>query len=119
MARKEYLPERSVDEVESESPMFRKFKAQFGARDAEEILKCGAHMRERTHRDDWFVDCIVVAVVYECMTTYHTKHEFGSPSEDYFEWIKQHVDFSSHLDDSEGATVLTGSRKKFASLGLI
>lgn len=115
--RRTYPPELPASEVEKVSSTFRSFKEKFGEHDAEQVLTAGAHMRERTRTDDWFTDCLVVAIAYECFNTFHKEHAFEHDTDDYIDWIRDNVDLDSHREAEENS-VMKDYHKKFKALKL-
>lgn len=118
---KQLEPELTADEVEQVSPVFRAFKEAFGTSDTEQILTSGAHDRERPRLTDYFVDCLVVAVAYNCFTQFHDQHGFNRPTSEYLEWIKSNngsLFTISEYENAKGSGVMQYKRK-FKSLGLV
>lgn len=108
---KQLEPDLPATEVEMSSQTYRDFKASFGQTDAEQVLAAGSHDRERPRLDDYFVDCLAVAIGYDCFTKFHDHHGFNHPTDVYTDWIKTHVDFSPYADVKSSCVVRF--KKKF------
>ncbi|QGF20298.1 hypothetical protein SEA_SIXAMA_119 [Gordonia phage Sixama] len=121
-AKKERIPELSFEEIAAVSSTCTKFVEHFSAADAARIVQSGWHVRERPRMSDPFVDCLAVAVAYDCLTEYHGVHGFERPSDEYLTWIKSNVLFEEYISKSKDETIpnslLDGYKKKFESLGL-
>lgn len=95
-ARKDDPVELSPEEVAKISPKYQEFATAFSEADANQVLTAGSHRRDRLKGADWFVDCLVVAISYECFTAHRDDHKFSAPSEDYLAWVEANVDFSEY-----------------------
>ena len=110
-AKKQYPEELPADQVEKISPAYRDFKAFFGENDAKQVLVGGAHNRERERKSDYFVDCLVVAIAYDCFTTFNEMHQFTKDSHDYFNWIANKISIGQiSFEEYDNQTY----KKKFA-----
>lgn len=101
--------ELTPEQVADISPLYHMFAARFGEEDANQMVYAGAHHRTREKKDDWFADCVIVAIAYECFTTHRLDHGFQAQPEDIEQWIKKFVPISQYAD---GKTV-AAFRKKF------
>lgn len=101
--------ELTPDEVKDISPLYRQFAAEFGTSDANQVLLGGAHHRTREKLDDWFADCVVVAIAYDCFTTFHEEHGFAASSEDIQAWVKKNIEMEKYKD----AKTVKTFKKKF------
>lgn len=110
-------PELSYDEAMSASSIMSKFEAEFGEHDTRQVLTAGAHNVERLRLTDYFVDCLTVAVSYECFSTFKIDHEFSRPTEEYIDWIRENVSFEEYQNIKESPVDVY--KKKFESLDLI
>ncbi|QEM41588.1 hypothetical protein SEA_FORZA_121 [Gordonia phage Forza] len=115
-ARKAPIPELSPGEVALISPKYAQFVQHFSEADANRVLQSGSHLRERTRKTDYFIDCVAVAVAYDCFTTYHDEHGFESPSEEYLTWTRDNIPFAEYLGDKNSP--VEGYKKKFKALDL-
>lgn len=104
-ARVHHPRELEPHEVVEISEKYRQFVNDFGPEDAAIILHCGAHRPDRPHLDDWFEDCIPVAIGYECISTWAEIHGFKATSEQLTEWIKTNVNLAPY--DTPGEMVST------------
>ena len=114
---RQYAPELTLAEAVA-SPTYQKFREAFGEHDAKQVLVAGAHWRERDRLSDCFVDCLAVAVAYECFTEFRVQHKFSAPSESYLRWIREEVSFAEYINETLKESPLNKYKKTFKTLDL-
>lgn len=95
--------ELSLDQVKTISVSCRLFCDKFGDEDAQRVLDAGSHSRDRSRGEDYFVDCLAIAIAYECFSTFNADHGFSSSAELYMAWISEMIEsetisFEPYLD---------------------
>lgn len=95
-ARVSYPDDLTPTQVAEQSPLYRKFVEDFSEQDGLSMLESASHRPDRPRLDDYFADCIVVAIAYNCFTTYRERHAFFASTTDVTDWIKANVDFKPY-----------------------
>lgn len=105
--------EPTLEEVVVSSQAYHAFVAAFGEEDAQRVLDCGLHHRTRPRLTDPFVDCLVIAVGYDCLTDYHDTHGFEAPGRQILDWIKSNIDIEPYADLGDVMDVFKQKFKEF------
>lgn len=113
---KAYPADLQYDQVSAISAIYNDFAAAFSEHDAKQVLTAGAHSRERVRGTDYFVDCLVVAIAYDCFTTFSESHGFSHTSDEYFTWIRNMIKgnaFTFEEYKNQKNSALDSFKKKF------
>ena len=114
--KKVYPVELSAEQVSQISNTYNDFRTKFGEEDARQVLTAGAHSRERARKSDYFVDCLAVAIAYDCFTEFSESHRFSSTADEYFAWISGMISsnvFTFKEYQNQKNSVLDSHKKKF------
>jgi len=95
------------------SPLYNAFVAELGEHDAAIILHCGGHRKDRARLTDYLTDCVIVAISYECFTTFHANHGFANPTNVLRSWINTNVDFSAYTAAELPGDMMDAYKKTF------
>ena len=115
-ARVDRPADKEIDQVSEESAVCRAFIDKFGRDDAIRILKCGLHHWDRIRSDDYFLDCLVVAIGYKCMTEFHEVHGFDASTDDLIEWIKSSITRDDLAAYEKKKEIIESHRKQFIDI---
>lgn len=83
------------------SPTFRDFSDKFGLHDAVTMTRCGLYRVDRPETDDPFLDCVNVAIAYECLTVYHGLNGFTSDPTAIQLWVKENFPYEKYHQDED------------------
>ncbi|MDD2326528.1 MAG: hypothetical protein PHW63_11140 [Alphaproteobacteria bacterium] len=113
-APEERLTDLNLHEI---SPYFRDFMDKFGLHDAVTMTRCGLYRVDRPEKNDPFLDCVNVAIAYECLTVYYGLNGFKSDPSDVQNWVKENFPYDLyHEDDDAMSNVFKATYKDYLGL---
>lgn len=83
------------------SPTFDDFVAHFGHDNAIAMVKCGLHRVERPEKHDPFLDCVNVAISYQCLTVYYGHDGFTADKDLVQDWVRKNFPFETYDADDD------------------
>lgn len=100
--KRKALEERLTDlNLRDVSEAFRSFEDKFGLHDAVTMARCGLFRVDRPEKEDPFLDCVNVAIAYECLTVYYELNGFQSDPSEVREWVKENFPFELYAQDDD------------------
>lgn len=88
-------------DLTGKSATFDDFAAKFGIENAIAMTRCGLHRIDRPETDDPFMDCINVAISYDCLTVYYGHDGFTSDPSAVQEWVREHFPLDKYSDGDD------------------
>lgn len=116
--RRKAPEERLTDlNLSAVSPTFNDFAAQFGLNDAIAMTRCGLYRVDRPEKDDPFLDCVNVAISYDCLTVYYEHNGFTSDKNAVRDWVRKMFPFEKYdIDDDSMSKVFKKTFKEYLGM---
>lgn len=114
---KTVIDEWPIEKVRESSATCRAFEEQFGTENTLAMLRCGAYRHERPRTDDYFMDCVNVAIGYTCLTAYYDHNGFTGDPEAVREWVIEHFPLDQYSDDKSMFLSMKKTYKEYLRLG--
>lgn len=113
---KTVIDEWPIEKVREESASCREFESLFGTQNTLAMLKCGAYRHERPRTDDYFMDCVNVAIGYTCLTVYYDHNGFEGDRDAIHDWVVENFPLDNYSDNKSMFVSMKKTYKEFLRL---